>query len=121
MESAIFHSSLGGGAYSFLTRVRVGGGGGVVLLVIVVVFDDRRLGKSGHKAKDCRHKKEHEGGNSGGNSNQENHVESPTEFAGVIEAFLTTNDVDWWLDTGATKHICNSRKMFISYQKVNDT
>ncbi|PWA78284.1 hypothetical protein CTI12_AA217490 [Artemisia annua] len=64
--------------------------------------------------------KEHEE-NSGGNSNQANHVESPTEFAGVIEAFLTTNDVDWWFDTGATKHICNSRRMFVSYQKVNET
>ncbi|PWA74383.1 hypothetical protein CTI12_AA254300 [Artemisia annua] len=74
-------------------------------------------GKPGHNAKDCRHKKEHGGGNSGGNSNQANHVASPTEFAGVIEAFLTTNDVDWWFDTGATKHICNSRSMFVSYQK----
>ena len=78
-------------------------------------------GKPVHKAKDCRHKKEHGGGNSGGNSNQANHVASPTEFAGVIEAFLTTNDVDWWFDTGATKHICNSRRKFVSYQKVNET
>ena len=78
-------------------------------------------GKPGHKAKDCRHKKEHGGGNSGGNSSQANYVASPTEFAGVIEAYLTTNDVDWWLDTGATKHICNSRSIFVSYQKVNET
>ncbi|GJS60297.1 retrovirus-related pol polyprotein from transposon TNT 1-94 [Tanacetum coccineum] len=78
-------------------------------------------GKPRHKAKDCRHKKEYGGGNSGGNSNQENHVESPKEFAGVIESFLTTNIVDWWLDTGATKHICNSRRMFVSYQKGNES
>ncbi|GKD75709.1 BTB/POZ domain-containing protein NPY2, partial [Tanacetum coccineum] len=52
-------------------------------------------GKPGHKAKDCRHKKEHGGGNSRGNSNQANHVQSPKEFAGVIESFLTTNVVDW--------------------------
>ncbi|GJX33215.1 retrovirus-related pol polyprotein from transposon TNT 1-94 [Tanacetum coccineum] len=77
-------------------------------------------GKPGHKAKDCRHKKEHGGGNSGGNSNQANHVQSPKEFAGVIESFLTTNVVDWWYDTGCTKHICNSRRMFVSYQKVNE-
>ncbi|GKE16581.1 hypothetical protein Tco_1424158 [Tanacetum coccineum] len=77
-------------------------------------------GKLGHKVKNCRHKKEYGGGNSGGNSNQANHVESPKEYAGVIESFLTTNVVDWWFDTGATKHICNLRRMFVSYQKVNE-
>ncbi|GKB35787.1 DNA polymerase zeta catalytic subunit-like protein [Tanacetum coccineum] len=77
-------------------------------------------GKPGHKAKDCRHKKVHGGGNFGGNSNQANHVQSPKEFAGIIESFLTTNVVDWWYDTGCTKHICNSRRMFVSYQKVNE-
>ncbi|GJS27565.1 reverse transcriptase domain-containing protein [Tanacetum coccineum] len=56
-----------------------------------------------------------------GYSNQANHVESPKEFAGVIESFLTTNVVDWWLDTGATKHIFNSRRMFVSCQKVNES
>ncbi|GKA36304.1 pol polyprotein [Tanacetum coccineum] len=76
--------------------------------------------KPGHKAKDYRHKKEHGGRNYGGNSNQANHVESQKEFAGVIESFLTTNVVDWWFDTGATKHIYNSRRMFVSYQKVNE-
>ncbi|GJS17302.1 pol polyprotein [Tanacetum coccineum] len=78
-------------------------------------------GKPGHKAKDCRHKKECGGENFGGNSNQANHVESPKEFVGVIEYFLTTNVVDWWLDTDATKDIYNSRRMFVSYQKVNES
>ncbi|GKA44406.1 hypothetical protein Tco_0737130, partial [Tanacetum coccineum] len=77
-------------------------------------------GKPGHKAKDCLHKKEHVGGNSRGNFNQANHVESPKEFAGVIKSFLTTNVVDWWFDTCAINHICNSRRMFVSYQKVNE-
>nr|GEX43882.1 BTB/POZ domain-containing protein NPY2 [Tanacetum cinerariifolium] len=78
-------------------------------------------GKPQHKAKDCRHKKEYGGRNSRGNSNQANHVESPKEFAGVIQSFLTTNDVDWWFDSGATKHICNSRRTFVSNQKVNES
>ncbi|GJZ65064.1 pol polyprotein [Tanacetum coccineum] len=76
-------------------------------------------GKPGHKAKDCLHKKEHGGENSGGNFNQANHVESPKEFAGVIKSFLTTNVVDSWFNAGATKHIYNLRRMFVSYQKVN--
>ncbi|GJW61629.1 hypothetical protein Tco_0110964 [Tanacetum coccineum] len=46
--------------------------------------------------------------------------EIPKEFVGVIESFLTTNVVDWWFDTGATKHISNSRRMFVTYQKVNE-
>nr|GEW78992.1 chlorophyll a-b binding protein 3C, chloroplastic [Tanacetum cinerariifolium] len=45
-----------------------------------------------HKAKDCRHKKDYGGINSRGNSNQANHVESPKEFVGVIESFITTNN-----------------------------
>ncbi|GJW16199.1 hypothetical protein Tco_0020332 [Tanacetum coccineum] len=77
-------------------------------------------GKPRHKAKDWRHKREHGSENSEGNSNQANHVESPKEFAEVIESFLTTNVVDWWFDTGVTKYICNLRKMFVSYQKVNE-
>ncbi|GKB53653.1 pol polyprotein [Tanacetum coccineum] len=45
-------------------------------------------GKPGHKAKDCRHKKEHIGGNSRGNSNQANHVQSLKEFDGVKPMFM---------------------------------
>ncbi|GJR61499.1 hypothetical protein Tco_1503661 [Tanacetum coccineum] len=56
--------------------------------------------KPGNKAKDCCHKKEHGGENSEGNFNEANHVESPKEFTGVIESFLTTNVVDRWFDTG---------------------
>ncbi|GJR56705.1 hypothetical protein Tco_1407226 [Tanacetum coccineum] len=68
-----------------------------------------------------RHNKEHgDGGNFGETATIANHVQSPKEFAGVIESFLTTNVVDWWYDTGCTKHICNSRRMFVSYQKVNE-
>ncbi|PWA94896.1 hypothetical protein CTI12_AA031380 [Artemisia annua] len=61
------------------------------------------------------------GGISGGIPTKQTMSASPTEFAGVIEAFLTTNDVDWWFDYWCQKHICNSRSMFVSYQKVNET
>nr|GEU42089.1 hypothetical protein [Tanacetum cinerariifolium] len=55
-------------------------------------------GKPRHKPKDFFHKKEYGGKNSGGNSNLANH-----------------------LDTGATKYICNSKRMFVSYQMVNES
>ncbi|GJY43467.1 retrotransposon protein, putative, ty1-copia subclass [Tanacetum coccineum] len=81
-------------------------------------------GKPGHKAKDCRHKKEYGGGNSNGNSNQAIHVESPKEFAGVIQSFLTTNAVDWWFDTGLVLsdvlHVPNITKNMISRPILNN-
>lgn len=90
-------------------------------------------GKTGHKAKDCRFKKggnnDGNGGNPGngggksgnsGSSNQAIVAESAELFVGVIEANLVSNVVDWWVDTGATRHICNSKSMFTTYQQVED-
>ncbi|GJX76585.1 pol polyprotein, partial [Tanacetum coccineum] len=52
-------------------------------------------GKPGHKAKDCRHKKEHEGGNFGRKSTKQIPCASPSkEFDGVIESFLHSNVVN---------------------------
>ena len=97
-------------------------------------------GKIGHKAKDCRFRRGqggnnggnnrgnnggnngNNGGNSGGgNSGQANMVESPNQFVAVIQTNMVSNCVDWWIDTGATRHICNSRTMFSTYQKVSDS
>ncbi|KAJ9556753.1 hypothetical protein OSB04_011367 [Centaurea solstitialis] len=80
-------------------------------------------GKGGHKAKDCRFKRNH--GNGGGNggaglSNQANITDIENRFIRVIEANMTTNNVDWWLDTGASRHICNSQSLFSTYTKVHN-
>ncbi|KAI3735559.1 hypothetical protein L6452_15065 [Arctium lappa] len=81
-------------------------------------------GKLGHKAKDCRHKRDHGGvGGSGGGGASISHAhltQSPNQFVGVIETHMVSNSIDWWVDTGATQHICNSRSLFASYQKVDD-
>ncbi|KAJ9567518.1 LOW QUALITY PROTEIN: hypothetical protein OSB04_003484 [Centaurea solstitialis] len=74
-------------------------------------------GKGGHKAKDCRFKRNQ--GNGGGNggagpSYQANIADTENRFIGVIEANMTTNNVDWWLDTGASRHICNSQSLFFN-------
>ncbi|XP_023766817.1 uncharacterized protein LOC111915387 [Lactuca sativa] len=89
--------------------------------------------KTGYKAKDCRFKKggnndgnggnsRNSGGKSGnpGSSNQENVIESTKLFVGIIETNLVSNGVDWWVDIGATRHICNSKSMFTTYQQVDD-
>ncbi|GFS41406.1 hypothetical protein Acr_00g0074080 [Actinidia rufa] len=38
----------------------------------------------------------------------------------VSEANLVGNSKKWWVDTGATRHICSDKKMFSSNQEVND-
>ena len=30
------------------------------------------------------------------------------------------NTKEWWVDTGATRHICSDKKMFSSYEEIND-
>ena len=35
------------------------------------------------------------------------------------EANLLGNPKEWWVDTGATRHICADKKMFTSYSKVD--
>lgn len=51
---------------------------------------------------------------------QANLTYSPNQFVGVIKTYMVSNALDWWFDTGATRHICNSRSRFARYQKVDD-
>ncbi|XP_048444674.1 uncharacterized protein LOC125479439 [Pyrus x bretschneideri] len=71
-------------------------------------------GKTGHRAKDCRHKKDQ----NSGSSNQANVVED-TFVAVVSEVNLLTNSNDWFVDTGATRHVCADRNLFVTYQSVD--
>ena len=36
----------------------------------------------------------------------------------VFEINLVNNTNDWWVDTGATRHICSDKKLFSTYQYV---
>ena len=38
----------------------------------------------------------------------------------VSEANLVGNPKEWWVDTGATRHICADKKMFTSYSTVDN-
>ncbi|XP_024963136.1 uncharacterized protein LOC112503306 [Cynara cardunculus var. scolymus] len=80
--------------------------------------------KNFKRAKDCRHKRDHGGGGNGGGgagpSHQANMANSETQFIGMVEANLVTNTMDRWFDTRATKHICNTKGSFATYQKVSD-
>lgn len=39
----------------------------------------------------------------------------------VIKVNLVSGGRDWWVDTGATKHICRDRSAFVSYEQVRDS
>ena len=41
-------------------------------------------------------------------------------FVVVSEVNLVGNTKEWWVDTGATRHICSDKKMFSSYEAIND-
>ena len=70
-------------------------------------------GKSGHRAKDCRAKKRQK--------TQPNVVEKISNgvddinlTAMISECNMAGNPKEWWIDTGATRHICANRSMFSS-------
>ncbi|XP_073298295.1 uncharacterized protein [Primulina huaijiensis] len=73
-------------------------------------------GKPNHMAKDCRKPKK---GNPQANVVQERSV--PFDFsqldlsAVILEANLVENSNEWWVDTGATRHICSNKGMFSTY------
>ncbi|BFG40515.1 hypothetical protein CerSpe_267890 [Prunus speciosa] len=37
----------------------------------------------------------------------------------ISEVNLVSNTKEWWVDTGATRHICSDRRMFTTYQQLN--
>ena len=36
----------------------------------------------------------------------------------VTEAFVAGDQVEWWIDTGATRHISGNRNSFTTYELV---
>ena len=46
---------------------------------------------------------------------------SNISFSAVVsEVNLVGNTKEWWVDIGATRHICSDKKMFSSYEAIND-
>ena len=70
-----------------------------------------KCGQFGHRAKDCRAKKRQK--------MQANVVEKISNgvddinlIAVISECNMVGNPKEWWIDTGATRHICANRSMF---------
>ena len=74
-------------------------------------------GKKGHYIKECRFRLAGKG-NTSGNSNHANMVEKEEKelVSMVTELNMATASTisDWFLDSGATVHVCNDKALFSS-------
>lgn len=68
-----------------------------------------KCGKPGHFKNECRSKK------------KEKEEAKESNFAAVISEINTLEDVsEWWIDSGATRHVCNNRNSFTTYKPVEE-
>ncbi|XP_060178065.1 uncharacterized protein LOC132607997 [Lycium barbarum] len=69
-------------------------------------------GKAGHKAPDCRAPKKDKEKNKG----QANMVEDVDDLCAMLsECNLVGYPKEWWLDSGATRHVCAVKEAFTTY------
>ena len=83
--------------------------------------------KPGHRAKDRRNRKaqvNHKRKTAQANITEVEKLSknaSNISFSVVVsEVNLVGNTKEWWVDIGATRHICSDKKMFSSYEAIND-
>ncbi|KAD3067345.1 hypothetical protein E3N88_35225 [Mikania micrantha] len=76
-------------------------------------------GKSGHKAYQCRHRKNKD--QKIGDDAQVNVTEHDNVIAAVIETNLVENKTEWIVDSGATRHYCNNKDLFAEFEETNGT
>ena len=83
--------------------------------------------KPGHRAKYCRNRKaqvKHQRKVAQANITEVEKLSenaSNISFSAVVsEVNLVGNIKEWWVDTEATRHICSDKKMFSSYEAIND-
>ena len=80
--------------------------------------------KQGHRAKDCRSRKKQ------GNPKKKPPQANVTEVVDVLDMnlsavvsevnFIGSNTKEWWVDTGVIRHVCSAKKMFSSYQTIDN-
>ncbi|GMQ05992.1 hypothetical protein CsSME_00050763 [Camellia sinensis var. sinensis] len=81
--------------------------------------------KVGHRAKDCRNRKDQQGHSKKTKYEQAHITELETLSDGVIKInpatvvskvnLMGSNSKEWWVDTGATRRVCADKKMFTTY------
>ena len=78
-------------------------------------------GKAGHMASDCRKPKKSKQQKTEAHMTMDKlsaDVDDMNLCAMVSECLTVGNERDWWVDTGATRHICSNRSMFTTYHAV---
>ena len=65
-------------------------------------------GKPGHFKRDCRLLK------------KQKEVSNTNLVAMISEINVLEDDNAWWIDSGATKHVCKDRSLFKSYKAMDD-
>ncbi|KAH9726106.1 hypothetical protein KPL70_008133 [Citrus sinensis] len=65
-------------------------------------------GKPGHFKRDCRLLK------------KQKEVSNTNLVAMIFEINVLEDDNAWWIDSGATKHVCKDRSLFKSYKAMDD-
>ncbi|KAL6334035.1 hypothetical protein AAG906_000090 [Vitis piasezkii] len=77
-------------------------------------------GKTGHKSNDCRKPKKEKKpqANVTEFDKLSNDVSEMNLSAVVSECNIVGNTKEWWVDTGATRHICSNKWMFSTYKPV---
>ena len=84
--------------------------------------------KQGHRVKDCHSRKDQ------GNSKKKRPQANVIEVNGLLDDvsymnlsvvvskmnFIGSNTKEWWVDTGATRHVFSDKKMFSSYHSIDN-
>ena len=81
-------------------------------------------GKEGHQAKDCRHRRDR-AGKGHANMAEEFHLSDgigDIRLSCVVmsKINLVGNPKEWWVDIGATRHVCCDKKMFSTYKECGE-
>ena len=82
------------------------------------------FGNEGHRAKDCRHRRDR-AGKGHANMAEEFHLSDgigDIRLSCVVmsEINLVGIPKEWWVDTGATCHVCCDKKMFSTYKECGE-
>ena len=75
-------------------------------------------GKPGHKAQECRNRKDQ---NVTRTNQSHMHEVDDNLVVVVTETNLVSNVKGWWIDTGATRHICGDKNLFSEYKQIDDS